>query len=301
MKNRLCHIALGAAVAAVLALGTAHAADTRLYPDSKLVERDRFSDEIVGHGPDLVFIPGLASSRATWKATADRLKADHRLHLIQLAGFAGEPARGNAAGAVLVPTAEAIDAYLVEQRLTPAVAIGHSMGGTMLLYLAAHHGDHYKKVLIVDALPFFGVLMAGPGATSDSIKPIADGVRASAAAPPDPQREAQNNQMIMSMVTAPADQQTVLGWGKASDRTVVLDAMADDMQLDLRADFPAIKVPVTLLYPDNGAPAQMDPFYQAAYASVPNKTLIRIDRSRHFIMLDQPAQFDAALDAFLKS
>jgi pimeloyl-[acyl-carrier protein] methyl ester esterase len=269
--------------------------------DPVTVERPRFSDQIEGSGPDLVFIPGLASSRDTWKATAERLKAHYRLHLIQVAGFAGESSRANAVGDVLVPTAEAIDAYLVEQHLTPATVIGHSMGGTMTLYLAAHHGDHLKKVLIVDALPFYGVLMGGPNATPASIKPIADGVRAGASAPPDPQREAQTAQMIASMVTSPADQQMVIGWGKASNRAVVSNAMADDMLLDLRADFPKIAVPVTLLYPDNGVPAQMDLFYRAAYASMPNKTLIRIDRSRHFIMLDQPAQFDAALDAFLKS
>jgi pimeloyl-ACP methyl ester carboxylesterase len=62
---------------------------------------------------------------------------------------------------------------------------------------------------------------------------------------------------------------------------------------------------VTLLYPDNvpnGAPAgSMDGFYGAAYAPVPHKALVRIDASRHFIMLDQPGAFDAALDAFLKS
>ena len=292
--TRLKDIVLGSLLAlAVIAPGWAKAAE--------LVERPRFSDMIEGSGPDLIFIPGLASSRDTWKATAERLKAHYRVHLIQIAGFAGEPSRANASGDVLVPTAEAIDAYLVEQHLTPATIIGHSMGGTMTLYLAAHHGDHLKKVLIVDALPFYGVLMGGPDATSASIKPMADGVRASASAPPNPAREAQTAQMIAAMVTAPADQQMVIGWGKASDRAVVMNAMADDMTLDLRPDFAKIATPVTLLYPDNGAPARMDPFYQAAYASMPNKTLIRIDNARHFIMLDQPAQFDAALDNFLKS
>src|ERR1700749_1850920 len=96
----------------------------RLFADSKLVVRDRFSDEIVGKGPDLVLIPGLASSRVTWKATAERLRGHYRLPLIQTAGFAGEPARANAGGEVLIPTAEAIDAYLVEQKLTPATLIG---------------------------------------------------------------------------------------------------------------------------------------------------------------------------------
>ena len=47
-----------------------HAREAILY---KVVVRDRFSDEVVGKGPDLVFIPGLASSRVTWKATAERL------------------------------------------------------------------------------------------------------------------------------------------------------------------------------------------------------------------------------------
>ena len=55
--------------AALLLAGAAvaqPAADpNRLFADSRLVVRDRFSDEIVGKGPDLVFIPGLASSRLT--------------------------------------------------------------------------------------------------------------------------------------------------------------------------------------------------------------------------------------------
>jgi len=116
--------------------------------------RNRFSDEIVGRGPDLDFIPGLASSRDAWKATAERLKNHCRVHLIQVAGFAGEPARANAQGPVLAPTAEAVDAHLVEQRLSPATVIGHSLGSTMILYLAERHPADLKKTLIVDAVPF---------------------------------------------------------------------------------------------------------------------------------------------------
>jgi pimeloyl-[acyl-carrier protein] methyl ester esterase len=294
---RFTDLAVGAVLALTISLGAARADDspTRLYPGSAIVTRDRFSDEIVGKGPDLVFIPGLASSRATWKATADRLKGSYRLHLIQIAGFAGEPARANAGGEVLVPTAEAIDAYLVERHLTPATVIGHSLGGTTALYLAEHHGDHLKKVLLVDALPFLAVVMGGgPTATAESMKPFADRLRASTAEPPS------REQMVAGMVTAPADQATVGAWGVASDHSVVNRAMADDLTLDLRPGLAAVAVPVTLLYPDNGAPAMMDPVYAAAYAPAPRVVLHRIDGSRHFIMLDQPDAFAAALDAFLK-
>ena len=47
-------------------------------------------------------------------------------------------------------------------------------------------------------------------------------------------------------------------------------------------------------------PAKVDTLYQAAYKSMPNVKLVRIDDSRHFIMYDQPAKFDAAVEAFLK-
>ena len=51
---------------------------------------DRLSVEVTGSGPDVILIPGLASSREVWRAAAERLKATHRVHLVQLAGFAGE-------------------------------------------------------------------------------------------------------------------------------------------------------------------------------------------------------------------
>jgi hypothetical protein len=61
-------LALGFFVATALIVpGLTHAGTT--------IVRERFSDEIVGRGLDLIFIPRLASSRDTGKATAERLKA----------------------------------------------------------------------------------------------------------------------------------------------------------------------------------------------------------------------------------
>ncbi|HEY4985080.1 MAG TPA: alpha/beta hydrolase [Bradyrhizobium sp.] len=297
--HRLFHVLFGAGIAVVLALGGARAS-TALYPDSKLVTRDRFSDEIVGTGPDLVFIPGLVSSRATWKATADRLKDHYRLHLIQIAGFAGEPSRANAKGDVLVPTAKAINAYLVAAHLTPATIIGHSLGGTIALYLAEHHGDHLKKIMLVDALPFYATLIGGPDVTVDKIKPIADKIRSKPFNLAGPEQEAR----IRQMVTGDTNVAMVASWSQASDGAVGANAMADDMTLDLRPGLATIATPITLLYPDYAAvgvpKGGSTAMYSTAYASAPHVTLVQATNSLHFIMLDQPAQFDEALDAFLK-
>ncbi len=288
----LKNMALGFLVAAALVAPCLAHADTT-------VVRDRFSDQILGEGPDLIFIPGLASSRDTWKATAERLKAHYRVHLIQVAGFAGEPARGNAGGAVVVPTAEAIDAYLVEQHLTPATIVGHSLGGTMTLYLSEHHPEHVNKAMLVDALPFFATLMMGPNATVDAVKPIADQVRGGA----DKMSDAQRTQMMRSMATAPSDLAAIESWTKASDKGVVANATADDMMLDLRPGLAKLSTPIVLLHPDYTAlgspPGMSDQMYKAAYAAATTVKVVEIAPSLHFIMLDQPAKFDVALDGFL--
>lgn len=293
----------GLAAALVFALPAAAQSDpNRLFPDSKLVVRDRFSDEIVGKGPDLVLIPGLASSRATWKATAERLRGKYRLHLIQVAGFAGEPARANASGDVLVPTAEAIDAYLVEQKLAPAVTVGHSLGGTTLLLLAQTHPEHLKKALIVDALPFFGG-MRDPNATVDSVRPAAAKMRdAMSAAAGKVTPEALEPQMA-AMSKLPTARRMIAEWGALSDRSVVARAMYDDLTLDMRPQLAAIRTPITLLYPDNaplGVPAgTMEKVYPRLYAAAPSVRTQVVAGSQHFVMFDQPQVFDAALDAFL--
>ena len=294
------------AFAAALLFATPAAAQpdpNRLFADSKVVVRDRFSDEVVGKGPEVVFIPGLASSRTTWKATAERLRGNYRLHLIQVAGFSGEPARANATGEVVVPTAEAIDAYLVEQKLSPAALVGHSLGGTMVLYLAQKRPEHLRKALVVDALPFYAVAMMGPDASVEQVKPMAtkirdarwDGDNAAYGKSMEPQ--------IARMVTAPADRAMVVNWSVQSDHGVVMRALYDDLTLDLRPGLATMKTPIILLYPDNTPAAapegMMDKMYPPIFAPAATIKTQRIDKSLHFIMLDQPQAFATALDGFL--
>ena len=293
-----------AAAAPVSAQPAAAAADpNRLFADSRLIVKDRISVEVVGHGPDLVFVPGLSSSRETWRHTAERLRGQYRLHLVQVAGFAGEAARANAAAPGFEPTAEAIDAYLVEAHLTPATYIGHSLGGTMGLYLAEHHPEHLKKVLMVDSLPFYGVLMGGPDTTTEKLKPMAEGARYAMTHSTPEQAAANSDKIISMMVNDPEGKRLAIGWGKLSDRTVVANAMVEDMLLDLRPGLPTIKTPMTLVYPFDAASGmpleRWDWLYHSQYAPLPGIALVRVDGSKHFVMFDQPAKFDAALDAFL--
>ena len=270
---------------------TPAAAPLKLFPDSRMVTRDRITVEVVGSGPDIVLIPGLASSRETWRHTAERLRGRYRLHLVQVAGFAGEPARTNASGPFFDPVLADIDGYLATLPKPPMV-IGHSLGGTLGLALAEQHPEHLSKLLIVDALPFYGVLVGGPTATAETVRPMAEGMRAQTTrAMPEPMARA----MMAQMVTAPADVDRVVGWTLASTPQVVGRAMTDDMLADLRPGLATVRTPVTVLYE-----TLIAPMIQTGYAPLGPKTLVEVTNSKHFIMYDQPVRFDAEVDAFLK-
>lgn len=99
------------------------------------IAQERFTATVTGQGPDVILIPGLASSGAVWDATVKQLSPTHRVHVLQVNGFAGSPPGPNADGAIIAPLTAEIAAYA--GKLDHPAIIGHSMGGLMALKIAA--------------------------------------------------------------------------------------------------------------------------------------------------------------------
>ena len=51
--------------------------------------------KVEGKGAAVIFIPGLNSAATVFTEACDAIKAKHQCHLLQLPGFAGNPARAN--------------------------------------------------------------------------------------------------------------------------------------------------------------------------------------------------------------
>ncbi len=263
---------------------------------------DRITVTVRGQGPDVVLIPGLASSSAVWDATAARLEGDYRLHIVRVAGFAGSPARANARGPVIQPTVDAIDEYIKTNKLKSAKVIGHSLGGLMGLMLAIQHPEDVGKLMIVDSLPFYGALTGAKDVAA--VTPRAAAMRDSTLNETQEAYAQGERMFVRSLVKSPDGLKAVTAWAVASDKSVVARAMYEDVTTDLRARLQGIKTPVTVLYPwdpmTGMPPVAFDNLYGDSFAALPNKTMVRIDGSFHFIMLDQPDKFAAEVDAFLK-
>lgn len=296
VNRPMAFLAIIIGIVAAISAGHAHS-ETLRFPDAA---NARFSVTVTGSGPDVILIPGLASSAVTWDGTVAKLKDHYRLHVLNVSGFAGEPAGANAQGDILPAEVEAIHAYIAANHLKPVV-VGHSLGGLLSLMLAKAHPEDARKIVVADALPFIGVLF-GPTATVDMVKPQAAAMRDGMQTMPADAFKAQQGGMAQRFATSDADRARIVDWSMTSDRHVVAEAFYEDMTTDLRPDLPNIKTQVTVIYPvaPGMSAAMVDPVYKGAYAGKPDTTFVRIDNSLHFEMLDQPEAFNAALEAALK-
>ena len=263
---------------------------------------DRISVRTEGAGPDVVLIPGLNSSPRAWASTVAAVPG-YRYHLVHVSGFAGQPVGGNREGPVAAPVAGEIARYIRDAGLKQPAVIGHSMGGTIGMMLASRHPDALSRLMVVDMVPYMGLLFAGPGATPDKVAAVGDGIAARIRGASPEQRARGTSDTIKGMVNTEAMRGGAIADSEASDPDLNARAYRELIVTNLIPELPKITVPVTVLYVQPAsvpiAPAQFDAGYKAAYAPLRNLQLKRIDDSAHFIMWDQPQRFQAEMKAFL--
>ena len=203
------------------------------------------------------------------------------------------------------PVAEEIARYIREQGLNKPAVIGHSMGGTIGMMLAARHPDLVGRLMVVDMIPFMGAMFGPPGTTAQSVVPVADQVFTAQSTAPRDQYLTQARAAVTGMIRTEAARPGPLADVENSDQQVSASAFRELIVTDLRPELGKITAPVEVLYVKFNDPrmtdAITDAIYQMSFAALPGAKLKRIDDSAHFIMLDQPAAFYGDLDAFLSA
>jgi pimeloyl-ACP methyl ester carboxylesterase len=267
---------------------------------------DRVTVTTTGSGPDVILVPGLATSAAdVWAGTVAAVPG-YRYHLVQLHGFAGVPAGANGdGGPVVMPVAEEVARYIRDAHLERPAFVGHSLGGGVGLALAVRHPGALSRLMVVDMVPWMGTFFGPPGAvTPETAGPIAEGTRAAWATPGDEPWRVRITASVNSMIRTDSARPRAIERGLASDRGVAARAMRDMVLQDLRADLAKVDIPIRVLYVQGPHlrldTTQVDAVYRAAYAAAPRVTLQRIPDAYHFIMLDQPARFADEVRAFLR-
>jgi pimeloyl-ACP methyl ester carboxylesterase len=252
--------------------------------------------------PALVLIPGLTDSGAVWEATVARYQGAHTIYVLTLPGFGG---RAPIAAPMLDTVTGDIAAFL--PRANKPVVIGHSLGGFLAIRLAEEHGDLLRGAVAIDGLPVF----AGMDTLTQQQRAAiaaegANRIRNASPAAFDASERAQ-----IAYMTKPANVATAVSFSHGADQGATAAYMQELLGADLRPQLSRITVPLLEIAPFDASVDAQNPYHpmtssqekKAYYAGLlagdPTATVIAIDDSRHFVMLDRPAALYAAIDAFL--
>ena len=123
------------------------------------------------------------------------------------------------------------------------------MGGLAAMKLALADPQDVERLMIVDALPFFGALI-DEKASVDEVRPVAQMMQrkvASTYGQPTDRTAAEAN--VKGLSLKPGSIAKMVAWSLAADPRVTGELLFEDMTTDLRPQLASLAVPTTLLYP----------------------------------------------------
>ncbi len=109
------------------------------------------SYEVIGNGPEVVLIPGTFADRRTWSRVVGRLSSMFRCLLFDPRGTNETPDPGTpfTADDLAGDVAAAMDAARIER----AHMVGHSLGASIAVLLAARHPDRVRRLVACSPAP----------------------------------------------------------------------------------------------------------------------------------------------------
>lgn len=249
-------------------------------------EQKAFDVVVKGKGEPVLLFPGFGCTSQVWDDVVDELSQKHELHLFTFAGF------GNVTPIEtpwLSTIKEQLTTYIKVNKLKRPTLVGHSLGGTLALWLASSHNDMFKKVIVVDGLPSTAAVMI-PGYTGEKI-PFDNPQSKKMLEMNDTAFQNMITQQVAFMCKSTDGQKAIIDMMKNADRKTYVYGYIEMLNLDLRNEIAKITAPVTVLaatFPDRET---VEKTYKDQFEKLPGVAIKYAEQSSHFVMYDQPEWF----------
>ncbi|MCU0418149.1 MAG: alpha/beta hydrolase [Cyclobacteriaceae bacterium] len=242
-----------------------------------------FHVAVKGKGQPILLFPGFGCPGEVWDEAVAELSKTHQCHVFTFAGFGNVPP---IEGPWLEKIKNGVLAYVKENRLARATLLGHSLGGTLSLWLASTEPGLFARVIAVDALPCSAALMI-PNYRGE---PIAyDNPQSNTMMQMDSAAFNSTNAQSMPYLCRNTEKQKLLlRWMNQADRKTYVHGYIDMLNLDLRAAIAQITIPVVVLGAANPDRDTVEKTYRAQYEKLPATIFHYAENSAHFVMYDQP-------------
>jgi len=245
--------------------------------------------EVCGKGPPVILLHGYQGSWGLWQATMEALGKAYRTYAVDFWGFGESGARRSSYA--IEDFVGLVDQFMSQMGIGQAPLVGHSMGGSVCLLVAARKPERVQKAIAIAApvvgssLRFFPRIFGVPAVARLTF------------------RNLRMYRWAYRLLAATYSRDP--NWADMMDRDVshvTLEAffasIASLRRADLRPLLPRITAPVLGMYGarDNVVdPRQWEPLQ----AGIPGARMEQFFDSGHFLMLDEPSHFMRALKAFL--
>lgn len=303
-----CRAMLAAGAVAALALGcgvvdhgSAQSSVARMTIDGVEVQKSGAGERAV------ILLPGLMTGPWEFAETISRLATRITVYAVTPPGFDGVPATSAPIGGRLHSLEEAVVHLIASERLRAPVLIGHSIGGTLALRLAADHPGILGAVVAIDGLPVFpGTESFSPQQRAEAAERAARILRSADTS----EGRLRYAERYLSTVGVLDPQVARAGAPRlaASDFSVAADYIREDITSDDRSTVRRISIPVLEIAPYDApeamrsSPAQTEDDRAKYYRELlpaPLAEIAVIGPAHHYVMLDQPERYITVLTGFL--
>ncbi len=244
----------------------------------------RIRFQVNGTGePTLVLVHGWALDRRLWDGQVSRLSARHRVVTLDLAGH-GDSGRERVQW-TMAAFGHDVEAVVDAVGAKQVVLVGHSMGGPVVLEAARRMPERVKGIVLVDTL-----LDVEQRTPREEVEAFAKQLEA------DYNTTAMQmaNEYLFAPATPAAVSERVLGHAIALPPDSSIAMLRQSWTYDPLPALREIKAPIRAVNADK-FPTNLE----ANRRHMPGYEASIITGSGHYPMLEDPAQFDPALDAAL--
>jgi pimeloyl-ACP methyl ester carboxylesterase len=247
-----------------------------------------------GEGQPVLFLPGFANSSEVWEDTTKHLENNYQYHLVDYAGSNGlQPIETP----WLPQVKQSLADYIIKNDLKNLTIIGHSLGGTLALYLATEFEDRVNKIIVVDGLPNTAKLMF-PNQKTGSFSYDNPFANSQLTMPEENFREMISQQVGM-MCKASDKHELITQWIVNTNRETYVKGYIDYLNFDATPYLKDIACEVYILAATNYGRAQTEQVYKSQYQNLEKYDLRYAEDAAHYIMFDQPEWFYKELDDIL--
>ena len=225
--------------------------------------------EAAGKGEPVVLVHGLSGSTRWWSRNISEIARRYRVYLVDLPGFG--TMRRLQRRFILAEAVDWLSEWMDAVGLERAHLVGHSMGGSICLRLAASRPEAVRRLVLVaptgvptgrSMIGYLGPLFGAALYARPSFLPV----------------------LVWDALRA----------GPATLWRAARDLLAED----LREDLQRIGAPTLLVWGerDTLVPPAVGDLLQG---EIPGSRLLVLERAAHVPMFDRPKEFNAALLSFL--